>query len=122
MTQTIAVKYEVLNTLTNQLRAAGAVLKVAKGSNETFNITIRKLPVTSSVEDIICYSPNVDNSIMDVEAEEIIDIEAIQLPDEINSALVKETNSKPKGRKKPAKSKLKLEDLPTCDDDDDIPF
>ena len=117
MTQTIAVKYEILNTLTNQLRAAGAVLKVAKGSNETFNITIRKPPVTSSVEDIICYSPNVDTS----EAEEIIDIEAIQLTDKINSALVKETNSKPKGRKKPAKSKLKLEDLSTCDDED-IPF
>ena len=44
-TQTIEVNFESLNTLASQLRAAGAVLRVARGKVENFVITVIKPPV-----------------------------------------------------------------------------
>lgn len=51
MAQTITVDFANVNTLASQLRAAGAAIKVSKGSN-TFNITITKQPTLATIEEI----------------------------------------------------------------------
>ena len=59
--QTIQVSYENVNTLACQLRAAGAVLKVAKNV-ENFIITIMKQPQLTSIEEILTSSESFDNT------------------------------------------------------------
>ncbi len=64
-TQTIEVKFESLNTLASQLRAAGAAIKVAKG-NDTFKINITKQPSLATIEEILTYSaPNNNNDLIE---------------------------------------------------------
>lgn len=125
-TQTIEVNFESLNTLASQLRAAGAVLKVAKGKVKNFIITVTKPPNLVSIEEILTYSePPVKPSDL---AEDVlrdtneIAFENVQLSDEVETALENATKPAKKSRKKSTKSKLKLEDLPAFDDNNDIPF
>lgn len=125
-TQTIEVNFESLNTLASQLRAAGAVLKVAKGKVENFIITVTKPPSLVSIEEILTYSaPPVKPSDL---AENVfqdnneIAFESVQFSGEVETALKDATKPAKKSREKSTKSKLKLEDLPAFDDNDDIPF
>ena len=122
MTQTIEVKFENVNTLASQLRAAGAVIKVAKGRVGAFVITITKSPILASIEEILIYSET-SNSAKDTQQipNEIVAFENVQIPAKTNIGLKNNTKSPTKeNRKKLTKSKLKLEDLGTFDNE--IPF
>ena len=146
-TQTIKVNFETLNTLASQLRAAGATIKVAKGNDHIFNISIIKQPTLVSIEEILtCLEPSeINNSIsaqglglgsesIAVQPEKTEDFavaeniastlrETIGSSDTVEVALEEGTNTTAKNsRKKSTKSKQKVEDLPCFADNDDIPF
>ena len=116
--QTIQVSYENVTTLARQLRAAGAVLKVAK-SVENFIITIMKQPQLTSIEEILTSSESFDKP--NIIVEDVV-VENIKLPTVIETALEEAVKPAKKSRKKSVESKSKLEDLPAFDDDDNIPF
>lgn len=125
-TQTIEVNFESLNTLASQLRAAGAVLRVARGKVENFVITVIKPPSLVSIEKILTYSEppaKPSNLVEDVlrDTNEIA-FESVQFSGEVEAALEDATKPAKKSREKSTKSKLKLEDLPAFDNNDDIPF
>ena len=146
MTQTIEVKFENVNTLASQLRAAGAAIKVAKG-NDTFNITITKQPILATIEEILTYSESNRNNnssnvpVKELNTGDITPLEQVQelqtIPEKILLSPVETANSNnivevplkestgsttKINSKKPAKSKQKLADLSAFADDDDIPF
>ena len=125
-TQTIEVNFESVNTLASQLRAAGAVLKVAKGKVENFVITVTKPPSLVSIEEILTYSepPAKPSDLAEDVPQDTNEIasENVQLSGEVETALENAAKPAKKNRKKSTKSKLKLEDLPAFDDNDDIPF
>ncbi len=136
-TQTIEVKFELLNTLASQLRAAGAAIKVAKG-NDTFKINITKQPSLATIEEILTYSAPNDNSDL-IESiaippeevkdftitEEIIStlVETIDLSDAVKVPAEESTDIPAKrGRNNSTKSKQRVENSSAFADDNDIPF
>jgi flagellar motor component MotA len=116
--QTIQVSYENVTTLARQLRAAGAVLKVAK-SVENFIITIMKQPQLTSIEEILTSSESFDK--FGVIAEDAV-VENIKLPTEIEATLEEAIKSIKKNTKKSIELISNSDNLPAVDNDDDIPF
>lgn len=53
MTQTIETQYKYLNSLASRLRASGAVISVSKIKDNIFSIALKRLPKTSTVEEIV---------------------------------------------------------------------
>jgi len=116
--QTIQVSYENVTTLARQLRAAGAVLKVAK-SVENFIITIMKQPQLTSIEEILTSSESFDK--FSFIAKDAV-IENIKLPTEIEATLEEATKPIKKNRRKSIELISKSDNLPAFDNEDDIPF
>lgn len=147
--QTIAVGFENVNTLTSQLRAAGAAIRVVK-INDIFNVTITKQPSLATVEEILTCSEPVElndstsESIhgfpiekIAVPLEQLEDspivaegifstpVEIVNLPEIANISLGKSKNlSTKKGRKKSneAEPKQEVKESSAFTDDDSIPF
>jgi hypothetical protein len=131
MTQKIAVEFENVNTLTSQLRAAGAAIKVSKGSN-TFNITITKQPTLATIEEILTGSkPSELKNISSTSVQEFT-IEKIAVPLEKlenSNIIAKKPFSSPKEivyLTKIANISLLKQEVKDgsafVDDDDSIPF
>ena len=116
--QTIQVSYKNVTTLASQLRAAGAVLKVAKNA-ESFIITIMKQPQLISIKEILTSSESFDK--LGIIAEDVV-VENIKLPTEIEATLEEATKPIKKNRRKSIELISRSHNLPAFDNDDDIPF
>lgn len=131
MAQTIAVGFENVNTLASQLRAAGAAIKVSKGSN-AFNITITKRPALATIEEILtCLKPNElkDSSSAPIQEFTIEKIAVASEKLENPNIIAKKTFSSPKeivDATKIANISLPKQEVKDgsafVDDDDSIPF